>query len=197
MSQHNDPDQPLGDTPQQPAGEAAPYPPPPPIFSQEPAPEFDLNAAPPLPPAGSAYDASGNTAGTTSGSLTAPTKDERNWAMFAHLSGLIIGIIGAFTTLPAWGFIGPLAIWLMKRDESPFVSDQAKEALNFHISVGIVMFILWLLALVLIWTIIVPILAGIAMGIIGIGALILTLMAAVKSSEGQLYRYPFTLRLIN
>ncbi len=212
MSQYNenDPDRPLEGTPQEPLSggavppppmaEAGANPPPPPLFSQEPGPQTSAGPVPPPPPGGNAtpvYGANSYGSAAPAGTLTAPTPEERNWAMFAHLSGVIIGVLGAATTLPAWGFIGPLVIWLIKKDQSPFVSDQAKEALNFCITLGIGMFVLWLVALVLVWTIIVPILVGVAMVGIGIGAIVLMIMAAVKASEGQLYRYPFTLRLIN
>src|SRR3954464_13024820 len=60
------------------------------------------------------------------------TPDERNWGMLAHLSSLIaIWLVGL-------AFLGPLLIWLLKKDQSPFVADQAKEALNFQIAVFIV-----------------------------------------------------------
>ncbi|HET7333003.1 DUF4870 domain-containing protein, partial [Dyella sp.] len=62
--------------------------------------------------------------------------EERTWGMFAHLSALL----GALLTASFWGlacFIGPLAIWLMKKESMPFASDQAKEALNFNITMAI------------------------------------------------------------
>ena len=58
-----------------------------------------------------------------------PTKDERMWTMFAHMSG----VVGALLSVNFLPFLGPLIIWLVKKDESDFVDDQGKEALNFSI----------------------------------------------------------------
>ena len=102
--------------------------------------------------------------------------EERQWAMFAHLSALVGGIV---TT--GWGaFIGPLVIWMVKKDTMPFVDDQAKEALNFNISVGIIFLALLLMSIVT----------------FGIGWLVVTIIAGIKANEGVAYRYPLTLRLI-
>ncbi|HXS04369.1 MAG TPA: DUF4870 domain-containing protein, partial [Rhodanobacter sp.] len=75
-----------------------------------------------------------------------PSAEERQWAMFAHLSALL----GALLT-GVWGggwgcFIGPLVIWLVKKDTMPFVNDQGKEALNFNITVAIAFVVLFLLS---------------------------------------------------
>src|SRR5438270_6139785 len=61
-----------------------------------------------------------------------PTPEERSWGLLAHLSALIASLLGGLT------FLGPLVVWLIKKDQSPFVADQAKEALNFQIAVLIV-----------------------------------------------------------
>src|SRR5437868_892271 len=58
--------------------------------------------------------------------------DDRTWGMLAHLSPLLAGWLGGFS------FLGPLIVWLIYKDKSAFVADQAKEALNFHIAVMIV-----------------------------------------------------------
>ena len=94
--------------------------------------------------------------------------------------------------MPFLTFLGPLVIYLLKKDESAFIADQAKEALNFTISCSIVLFGLFILT----FTIILGILTIPMMLIVGIAGLILTIIAAVKSSEGVWYRYPFSLRLI-
>ena len=77
-----------------------------------------------------------------------PSAEQRQWAMFAHISSLAGAILtGAFGG--GWGcFIGPLIIWLMKKDTMPFVNDQGKEALNFNITVAIASLILLAIALV-------------------------------------------------
>ena len=96
------------------------------------------------------------------------------------------------TGMPFLGFLGPLVIYLIKKDESPFIADQAKEALNFYITCSIAALVLIVLSL----TIILAILTIPLLVLLAIGALVLTIIAAIKANEGQLYRYPFTLRLI-
>ena len=115
--------------------------------------------------------------------MTVPTAEERNWAVGCHLaafSGLITGI----------GFVlGPLVVWLYKKDDSAFVSDQGKEALNFQLTMLISVAISCLLIVVLIG---IPLLI-----LLAIFNFVCTIVAAVKASEGVAYRYPFNLRLIN
>lgn len=125
--------------------------------------------------------------------LVRPSKDSRNWAMFSHLSALVVGLIASASGFPALSFLGPLVIYLIKKDESAFVADQAREALNFNITVNIIMLVLFLLT----FTIILAIITIPLMIIIGLAALILTVVAGIKASNGERYRYPMTLRLIN
>jgi uncharacterized protein len=120
--------------------------------------------------------------------------EERTWAMFAHLSAFLGALITARFGAGWACFLGPLVIWLLKKDTMPFVADQAKEALNFNITVAIAM-----LALILLTALTFGLGFPIAMvlgAIIGIGWLVLTIIAAVKANEGVRYRYPFALRLI-
>ncbi len=124
----------------------------------------------------------------------APPAEERQWAMFAHLSALLGAILtGALGG--GWGcFIGPLVIWLIKKDTMPFVNDQGKEALNFNITVAIAFVVLFLLTVM---TLGIGLIITIPLWfIIGIGWLVFTIIAAIKANEGVVYRYPFTLRLI-
>ncbi len=123
-----------------------------------------------------------------------PGAEERQWAMFAHLSALVGGILTSGWAGSIGCFIGPLIIWLVKKDTMPFVDDQAKEALNFNITVGIAFFALFLLAL---FTLGIGLVIAIPLWIvIGIAWLVLTIIAAIKANEGVAYRYPFTLRLV-
>lgn len=108
---------------------------------------------------------------------TMPSKDERNLAMLAHL-------LGAFT-----GFIGPLVIWLLKKDESGFAAGQATEALNFQITIAIALFASVMLQVILIGFLLVP--------IVFIVNFIFCIVAAVSASRGKPYRYPFALRLVS
>ena len=119
--------------------------------------------------------------------------EERQWAMFAHLSALAGGLLTS--AIGGWGFfIGPLVIWLMKKDTMPFVADQAKEALNFNITVSAIFVILLILSFLTLgigFLITLPI-----MLIVGIAALVLIIIAAMKANQGIAYRYPFTVRLV-
>jgi len=113
----------------------------------------------------------------------APSAEERQWAMFAHLSALV-GVI-----IPLGSIIGPLVIWLIKKDTMPFVNDQGKEALNFNITVGIAAVVGWILCFILIGFLLLAVLA--------IGWLVFVIIATIKANEGTTYRYPFTLRLVS
>jgi len=112
----------------------------------------------------------------------APGAEERQWALIAHLSAL------AGFVIPFGNLIGPLIVWQIKKDTMPFVADQAKEALNFQITVSIAVVVCVILFVLLIGMLLLPIVA--------IAALILTIVAAVKANNGETYRYPFTLRLV-
>lgn len=106
------------------------------------------------------------------------SQEDRTLALLTHLSGIVLS------------FIVPLVLWLINKDKADkeFLNDQAKEALNFQITVVIA----WVIAIVL---------SAIAIGfllypVIWIGNLILCILAGVKANEGVAYRYPFALRLI-
>ncbi len=108
--------------------------------------------------------------------------EERNWAMGAHLSALS-GLI-----IPFGNVLGPLIIWLTQKEKSAFVEANAKEALNFNITVFIAFVVSGILTLVVI---------GLLMlAIVFFAWLILSVMAGIKASKGEQYAYPMTLRLI-
>ena len=124
------------------------------------------------------------------GSPSGISSEERQWAMFAHLSalaGLITGGLGCF--------LGPLIIWLVKRETMPFVNDQGKEALNFNITVLGVSVILWVVGTILL-VILIGFLFYLAAFAVGVFWLVMTIIAGIKANEGVAYRYPFTLRLV-
>jgi len=117
-------------------------------------------AAPPEPPAGEL-----------------PPKDACTMAMLAHLLALILGLIG------------PLLIWLLKKDDHPFIDDQGKESLNFQITIFIVLVVCGLLTCA----------GGIGIALLPIVYLvdvIFIIIASIKANQGEAYRYPLTLRLI-
>lgn len=105
-----------------------------------------------------------------------PTSDEKTLAILSH----ILTIISSF--------IAPLIIYLLKKDDSTYVAEHAKESLNFQIT----MFILYIISFVLI-----IILVGLLMlWALSIANLILVIIATIKASENKMYRYPINFRLI-
>ena len=110
--------------------------------------------------------------------------EQRTWAMLGHLSAFAVFVLPAFGNI-----IGPLVIWLIKKDSMPFAADQAKEALNFNITFSILAIVCSALIFLLIG---IPLLA-----LVGIAWLVLTIVAAVKANSGVSYRYPFCLRLVS
>ena len=120
--------------------------------------------------------------------------EERQWAMFAHLAALVGGILTAGWAASLGCVLGPLIIWMMKKETMPFVDDQGKEALNFNITVGIAFLALTVLSVV---TLGIGLIVAIPLWIvIGIAWLVFSIIAAIKANEGVAYRYPFTLRLV-
>ena len=105
-----------------------------------------------------------------------PTSDERTLAILAH----ILTIVSSF--------IAPLVIYLLKKDESPFVSEHAKESLNFQITMFILFMISFVLMLVLIGFLLIWLLS--------IANLVLVIIATIKANENKMYRYPINFRLI-
>jgi len=111
-------------------------------------------------------------------------KEERNWALFAHLSAFALYVI------PPIGHIcGPLVIWMLKKDTMPFVNDQGKEALNFQITMTLAFIVGALSLFVVIGFVLLP--------AIWLFDVIVTIIAAVKANEGVPYRYPLCLRFIS
>ena len=105
-----------------------------------------------------------------------PSTDDRNLAMLAHLLGIVSG------------FVGALIIWLIKKDQSAFVDEQGKEALNFQITMLIAFVVAWILMFVLIGALLMPLLL--------IANLVFCILAAVAVSKGEHYKYPVAIRLL-
>jgi uncharacterized protein len=109
-------------------------------------------------------------------------QEVRNTAVAAHLSTL------AGLVVPFGSIIGPLAVWLTRRDRDPFIDDTGREALNFGISIAIYGLVVLVAALMLV---------GIPLLIAGVIAwVVLASLAAAKASQGQSYRYPLTMRFV-
>ncbi|MHC5144595.1 MAG: DUF4870 domain-containing protein [Planctomycetota bacterium] len=108
--------------------------------------------------------------------VTALSQDSKNLAMLCHLLGL-------FTS-----FIGPLILWLVKKDEDKFVDSQGKEALNFQITIIIAM-----VASAILTVVVIGVFLWFATVICN---LIFCILACVAASKGEDYRYPVSLRLV-
>lgn len=116
------------------------------------------------------------------GATGTSTRQGQDWAVGTHLAGLssLVGVPGV---------IGVLVVWLIKKDEYALVDEHGKEALNFQISLLIYAIIGAVLLLVLV--------GFLVLGIVFLLGLILPIVAAVKASNGETYRYPVTIRLID
>lgn len=110
-------------------------------------------------------------------------KEERNWAMLCHLSALC-----AYIGIPFGHILGPIIVWQLKKNDYPMVDEHGKESLNFQISITIYAIVSGILMFAIIGFILLPALM--------IFHLVLTIIAAVKTSDGEHYRYPFTIRLL-
>ena len=109
--------------------------------------------------------------------MTDSTANDKNIAVLTHLGGMF------FSVLPG------LIVWLLKKDDNPYISEQAREALNFQITVLIAYMAAYILIFLLIGFLLLP--------VIYLANLVLCIIAAVKVSKGEDYRYPVALRLIN
>ena len=122
------------------------------------------------------------------------SSEERNWAMAAHLCGLSWLLGGTGLLFPPFGgfvlvsLIGPFAIWRGKRDTMPFAAEQARESLNFQITVFLLGLLFAVLAFVLV--------GFLLLWILGLVNVVLVIIAAMQVSGGRPYRYPFCLRLV-
>ena len=114
---------------------------------------------------------------------TGPTSDEKLWGMLAQLSSLLgIWVVGMT-------FLGPLIIWLVKKDTSKFVDYHGKESLNFHLNV--LVYFLACIVLIPCFGIGIFLLPA-----VGIYSVVMSIIAGIKAHEGVRYVFPFIFRLI-
>jgi uncharacterized Tic20 family protein len=106
------------------------------------------------------------------------SQEDRTLALLTHLSGILLS------------FIVPLVVWLTNKDKADkgWLNDQAKEALNFQITIAIAYVACMVLAVIIIGGLLAP--------VVWLVNLILCILAGVKANEGVSYRYPFAIRLI-
>jgi hypothetical protein len=109
-------------------------------------------------------------------------KQERTWAMLCHLTALAGYII------PFGNIIGPLIVWLVKKEESSLVNENGKEALNFQISMSIY----FIVAAILI-TVVIGLFLTVALAILN---LVLIILASVKTNKGEKFTYPLKIPFI-
>ena len=112
----------------------------------------------------------------------APGDGERTYAMFTHLSSFLGYLVGPLV------IIAPLVMWLIKKDESAYISDHGREAVNFNISLWIYMFVAGLLTLACVGYVMLP-----ALFVFNI---VIVIIAAIRANSGAYYRYPITMRFI-
>ena len=110
--------------------------------------------------------------------LFTPTSDDRLLGLLSHLLAIVPGV----------GILGPLVIYLVKRGQSSFVEENAKESLNFQITMILAFIISGILLVV--W------IGFILLAVLGVAEVVLVIIATIRASENKIYRYPFNLRLI-
>jgi uncharacterized Tic20 family protein len=121
---------------------------------------------------------------TVSNEPAGPSRSERQWAMGCHL----IALCGYVIPLPAANLLGPLVLWLLKREDGAFIDEQGKESLNFQISLFLYLMVCGFLFVI-----------GIGMLLIFpviIFGFVCVIVGAVKASEGTAFRYPACIRFI-
>lgn len=112
--------------------------------------------------------------------LTALTSNDRLWAVLCHISYLF--------GMAVISFVFPLVVYLVMGPDAPYVKHHAREALNFHLSVLVYLVVCVPLLFILVGL---PLLV-----VIGVGGLVLSIIAAVKASDGVMYRYPLTIPFV-
>ncbi len=110
-------------------------------------------------------------------------REDRTWPVLCHVLGLAL-----FVGIPFGNVIGPLIIWVLKKDQSPAVDAHGKESLNFQISMTIYLIVAGLSVFIAIGVVLVP--------AVLLADLILVIVATVKAGNGEFYTYPLTIRFI-
>ena len=117
----------------------------------------------------------------------AATGEEATWAMAAHLSAFLTFIV----PIPGVSILAPFIIWTMKRETMPAVDYHGKEAINFNLSM-----IIWIVVAVFAGLLLFVFGLFLTVPLVGLAWFVLVIVAAVKASNGERYRYPFTIRFL-
>jgi uncharacterized Tic20 family protein len=125
--------------------------------------------------------------GENGGSLpeSRPTSSERTWGMLCHLSAFA----GYVVVVPFASIIGPLIVWLLKKDSSAFVDEHGKESVNFQITMSIAYAIAIVLCLVVV--------GFVLLAFLGVWITVLVVLGSIKAYSGERFRYPLTIRLVH
>ena len=124
----------------------------------------------------------------------AGNQQARNWAMGCHLAALT-----AYVGVPFGNILGPLIIWLLKKDQFLLVDEHGKQSLNFQISMiiyGLLLGVAIIITAITVILISVAVLLGILLAFLVIADFVLVVIAAIKVSNGESYQYPFTIRFV-
>jgi uncharacterized protein len=120
------------------------------------------------------------------------SSDSRNWALMGHLSAFVGALV-------AMAFVGPLVVWLIRKDADEFSARHAVEALNFNLTLLLAIVVGGIaavpLTLLTVGLILIPF--ALLAAAIGVAWVVLTIVAAVKAADGQDYRYPLTIRFVS
>lgn len=109
-------------------------------------------------------------------------KEQRTWAMFCHLSAL------AGLLFPFGSVIGPLIVWLVKKEEMPLVAEHGRKSLNFQLTMMIAYIVCFMLMFVVVGVILLPLVA--------LFSLIMVVVSAIKANDGKEVNYPMSIEFI-
>ena len=109
-------------------------------------------------------------------------KEQRTWAMFCHLSAL------AGLLFPFGSVIGPLIVWLVKKEEMPLVAEHGRKSLNFQLTMMIAYIVCFMLMFVVVGVIPLPLVA--------LFSLIMVVVSAIKANDGKEVKYPMAIEFI-
>jgi uncharacterized Tic20 family protein len=114
--------------------------------------------------------------GSDEPALSTPTSEEKTMAVLSHVLCIVAG------------FLAPLIIYLVKKDESSYVAEHAKESLNFQLTMLIAYIVSWILIFILV--------GFFLLFLLGIANLVLVIIATIRASENKLYKYPFSIKFV-